>query len=169
MFSDSDNKYCDLINLYSYENELPYNSQDLRWDSEKAVLWHCCVGHSWEKRISEYTSRMQFYNPCPICRNQIPGLSPRILESSAELIIDTIQYYINYYKEENLGKLRTILEGECKQIKRILDEALDSHSSLWLNDANMPTQIRYYFIYPNGKQADIDMYICDRNGKIRCK
>jgi hypothetical protein len=72
LFSDSGNTYCDLENLYSGDNEIPYEAEKLRWDSKKKSQWRCCFGHSWEKPITEYTRYVQIDNPCPECSKLLP-------------------------------------------------------------------------------------------------
>ena len=166
LFSDSGNTYCDLENLYSGDNEIPYEAEKLRWDSKKKSQWRCCFGHSWEKPITEYTRYVQIDNPCPECSKLLPGLTPRILQYQADLIVDAINYVVKKYSEPNLGRLRETLNNDCIKLRRRLEKAIESGSSLWIHEEEMPSQVKYYFIHPNGKQSDIDMYICEKCGSI---
>ena len=166
LFSDSDNSYCDLKNLYSNENELPYNAKELKWNSKAKIHWHCYFGHSWKKPLSEYTKVLRYDNPCPECSKLLPGLTPRILQYGAGIIIDTVNYAMIQYKEKDFDRLRQALESDCKKIRRRLEKAQKTHSSLWVQEDEMPAQVKYYFVHPNGKQSDIDMYICETCGSV---
>ena len=166
LFSDSDNSYCDLKNLYSNENELPYDAKELKWNSEAKIHWHCYFGHSWEMPISKYTKYLQYDNPCPKCRKLLPGLTPRVHQFGAGIVVTTVNDAMIQYKEKDLGRLRRVLENDCKKTRGRLEEAIESHSSLWFQEAEMPSQIKYYFVHPNGIQSDIDMHICETCGSV---
>lgn len=166
LFSDSENSYCDFKNLYSPDNALPYDSDELKCDDERPVKWRCVFGHSWKVSVSELVKSALDENSCPECRRRLVGLSPRLLEYGAELVAYTVKSVMDDFGTEDLGKLKGIVEKELKATKKQLDHAMSSDSPMWIDEESMPKQIRYYFTHPAGKQADVDMYICENCGTV---
>lgn len=165
IFSDSLNYACNLTELYSPDNVLPANSESLKWDSGDLVKWICPLGHVWEAPVSQYTVEVQSENPCPVCRKYLPAIRPRETDFSLR-IIDKIKTAMKDYGTNDLKKLRNLLTCEYGRQKEALDRMLNSGGSEWIEEENMPSSIDYWFVYPAGKQADIDMYICSQYGDV---
>ena len=169
IFSDSNNKYCDLCSLYSPDNTTPIDDDSLKWNCDVMCTWTCTFGHVWTETPLKLTKSISVNNPCPICNKEIKGLHPRINDAYSDMIVDSVKRVMGFYSIDNLKDLHDIVNSEVIRMRAIIypdgEHELQYHES-WISQEFDKDYVKYYFVYPSGKQSDVDMYICDHYGKV---
>lgn len=72
-----------------------------------------------------------------------------------------------YYFENNIEKLKDIIEADCQKYKTKLYAGKENAITTWIDEYSMPDNVKLYIVYPNGKSTDIDMYIGEKYGDVK--
>lgn len=146
----------DLCDMYSPSNKIPVTSDKLAWNSKKKVLWLCPFGHEWEEEIYTYTNKLKQYY-CPSCLVKMPSLERTQFAYSK---IEIIKNALKVYGFEDIESLANYVKTELIKTVQLVNEG-----TKWIYDEGIK-DIIFFFVYPNGKQGDINMYICNEYGSV---
>lgn len=81
-----------LLGFYSRLNPISGYSPDLLWTSQENVKWTCSHGHTWEKRICDYTKAPpKRFHECPICEHIKKVTNPKDLKKEIKALLQKIE------------------------------------------------------------------------------
>lgn len=161
IFGSFTNSLWNIENIYSDENELPYNSGEIIWNSEKKCLWKCPLGHRWASNVNELTTGNIYRSYCPVCREKIPQFTYNSDDKRAQYVYGKVLNAFSEYETTDIDAVIDSLEEEMAELQE-----MQSMGILWYDHARMQDSVSFYFTYPNGKHGDIDKYICEKYGLV---
>lgn len=150
--------YYSLESMYSKDNEINVESNTLKWNDSKKIKWKCEMGHEWYAPIRDYTLNPRYYY-CPICISKLPILKNDV---SARNTIKMIKEAYELYNINDINELKKIVSEKYMETISIIDKYKDSE---WIDDGEI-RDIKFYFVYPNGIQGDINMYVAENYGVL---
>lgn len=153
---------CDLETIYSSRNKVPFDAPGLKWNSPNEALWECDLGHIWTAPINEYTTRRDYYLNrclCPTCLSVFPNLHAALFHEQRRLLA-YIKDNVESFEEEDLEHVKEQITIEFKRYSDLVEK------DVWIDNPKDEEQLSYFFVFPNGKQGDIDKYVAEKYGSV---